>query len=230
MIEAWIEALSWRLITEVVRLYPNRFAIIETHPGGGLYDCLSLCSGNQHIAALNRIGSFTVFQPIKQLGQVKRVEQACERALREGYGKILSEMFRALGLAEKVKHPPSTDAVLIYRCILQALTAALAGKHPWRCLNGNEDTSGYGGGTRVHLFEAFTQTQERLRICTKSDILNLPAYRFWFLLQEDRPILCLETTGWIWNCAGQEFHVSVLYQKRRRVWDILWPALQGELP
>jgi hypothetical protein len=37
-----IEIASWRLISDICRRYPETFTIIETHPGGGLYDCLSL--------------------------------------------------------------------------------------------------------------------------------------------------------------------------------------------
>lgn len=36
-----LEAASWRLTAELVRRYPNRFSVIETHPGGGQYNCKS---------------------------------------------------------------------------------------------------------------------------------------------------------------------------------------------
>ena len=37
-----LEAASWRLTAELVRRYPDRFSVIETHPGGGQYDCITL--------------------------------------------------------------------------------------------------------------------------------------------------------------------------------------------
>lgn len=52
------EALTWKLVSELHRRHPGKFTVIETHPGGGQYDCLSLWQGNQTIADLNRVGGF----------------------------------------------------------------------------------------------------------------------------------------------------------------------------
>jgi hypothetical protein len=60
-----IEAASWELAAGVVRRYPFRFRVIETHPGGGQYDCLTLIDKSRqspldHID-LNRAGSIFVW-------------------------------------------------------------------------------------------------------------------------------------------------------------------------
>jgi hypothetical protein len=59
-----IEAASWRLTAEIVRRYPRRFAVIETHPGGGQYDCISLIDQDEASSLrgidLNRVGSVWV--------------------------------------------------------------------------------------------------------------------------------------------------------------------------
>ena len=57
-----IEALSWKLVSELHRRHPKKFTVIETHPGGGMYDCLCLYAVNEStsIASLNRAGSFQV--------------------------------------------------------------------------------------------------------------------------------------------------------------------------
>ena len=56
------EIASWRLASEMVRRYPNKLSIIETHPGGGQYDCLTLISEVDGITIhVNRGGSITIF-------------------------------------------------------------------------------------------------------------------------------------------------------------------------
>jgi hypothetical protein len=58
----WIEIASWRMVSELHRRYPDLFNVIETHPGGGQYDCLSLYDHKErHIADFNRRGSLHVF-------------------------------------------------------------------------------------------------------------------------------------------------------------------------
>ena len=37
-----IEAASWRVACELIRRYPDRLIVIETHPADGQYDCLSI--------------------------------------------------------------------------------------------------------------------------------------------------------------------------------------------
>ena len=53
---------SWRLVGELHRRVPGAFNVYETHPGGGMYDCLSLYDRNaEHIADFNRGGSLHFF-------------------------------------------------------------------------------------------------------------------------------------------------------------------------
>jgi len=65
-------AASWRLTAELVRRYPSRFTVIETHPATGQYDCLTLldrdrASGLERID-LNREGSTFVWNREQQQG------------------------------------------------------------------------------------------------------------------------------------------------------------------
>lgn len=56
------ESLSWRLVTELWRRFPDRFLLIETHPCSGMYDCLTLWSqnANKGVLDVNREGSVHV--------------------------------------------------------------------------------------------------------------------------------------------------------------------------
>ncbi len=37
-----VEIASWRIVSELIRRHPEKFTVIETHPGGVQYDCLTL--------------------------------------------------------------------------------------------------------------------------------------------------------------------------------------------
>src|SRR6516162_6051559 len=58
-----VELASRTLATELMRRAPKVLRIVETHPGGGQYDCLSIIrtDPNLHLCAFNRLGSFTAF-------------------------------------------------------------------------------------------------------------------------------------------------------------------------
>ncbi|MFC7532489.1 hypothetical protein [Actinoplanes sp. GCM10030250] len=47
---------SWWLATRLVRRHPD-LTVIETHPGGGQYDRLSLVRGQENLININRAGS-----------------------------------------------------------------------------------------------------------------------------------------------------------------------------
>jgi len=41
------EISSWKIVSELMRRFPNKFTVIEAHPSGGTYDCLSLYSAKK---------------------------------------------------------------------------------------------------------------------------------------------------------------------------------------
>ena len=200
-----IEIASWQVINELHRRHPTKFKVIETHPGGGMYDCLSIFSTAdrepRHIADFNRAGRLHIFDKVTDL----------------------------LGLSIPQKRPPSTPTTLVYRFISAFLTHTAFGVEDWRCRNGFIDTSGYGGGVSS-VFDKFPQAQERLRVELKDDIFQSPAYRFWFLRKNEKPVLCLETTGTLWNKKGKEFNLAELYKEERRVWPMVIKVAGDLLP
>ncbi|MBT4644127.1 MAG: hypothetical protein HOC09_35445 [Deltaproteobacteria bacterium] len=54
------------------------------------------------------------------------------------------------------------------------------------------------------------------------------AYRFWFLLKNQKPCFCLETTGTVWREDGSEFQIDKMYQKDRRIWPLL-NSIMGDI-
>ncbi|WP_375502610.1 hypothetical protein [uncultured Jatrophihabitans sp.] len=57
-----IEAVSWRLASELHRRHPSTTGLLRWHPGGGQSDCLSLrsTSGEEGDIRLNRNGTIQV--------------------------------------------------------------------------------------------------------------------------------------------------------------------------
>ena len=60
------------------------------------------------------------------------------------------------------------------------------------------------------------------------DVLGEPAYRFWFLLRGEEPLLCMETTGRGWRRAGQHFDLWAEYRRTQRIWPVI-VRVAGEL-
>lgn len=59
-----------------------------------------------------------------------------------------------------------------------------------------------------------------MSVCEPDDLLGVPAYRFWFLLQDGEPQLAIEATrGMAWNRKGQATNLFAAYWARHRVWD-----------
>jgi hypothetical protein len=55
-------ALAWWIAAEMIRRHPDDMRVIETHPGGGMYDCLSLYRRypqDSLVAHMNLVGHIT---------------------------------------------------------------------------------------------------------------------------------------------------------------------------
>jgi len=216
-----IEIASWRIISELYRRYPGQFKVIETHPGGGLYDCLTLINGQRHIADFNRQGRLNVFNRFDGNQDLPAPLEIWTEMFESNELKtLLDKISKMMGLTVPASLPPSTNTTLVYRFISTFLTHAAFGKHKWECRNGFFDTADYGGGV-VKDFNIFPGAQKQLRVVLPDDILDQPAYRFWFLRRNDVPVLCLEISGLAWLKEETPYSLMELYQKNRRIWSII---------
>lgn len=227
---------SWRLTAELVRRYPSRFTVIETHPGGGQYDCLALldqdpASGLERID-LNREGSTFVWSKDQQEGW-RWVWRGCwpEMVATADPRELLDRLSQHAGLAP-VKHVPHANAqVVAYRVISAFLSHAIFGRVNWDCRNGYLDSSGMSGGRRDELFQGFPSARQRLAIRERDDVLDIPAYRFWFILKNDTPVLAIEAKhGLAWDAAGRQTDLFAEYRTQRRIWPTMWTAAGHLLP
>lgn len=220
-----IEIASWQIVSEIQRRYSGKFKVIETHPGGGQYDCLSLFDNKLgHIADINRNGRFHVFRRFDDMPLPEPLDLWKEMFDSPNPKLILDEICHGIGLHIPRKLPPGNPTVLVYRFIAHFLKYSVLGIDKWECRNGFFDTSGYGGGL-VADFQFFPEAQERLQISLPNDISNEPAYRFWFLRKDDIPVICLETNGLCWTKSRKSYELMKLYQQNSRH---IWPLI-GEI-
>lgn len=227
------EVLSWRFVTELHRRYPKRFTLIEAHPGGGTYDCLVLLTNEPHPKFgidVNRNGSvhvhadaFTTGAQIRTWNDWAALMSGAEPA------RLLDEVCSAAGLDIPSKLPPTTSASLVFRTVTEFLTHTVGRLEYWECRNGYEDTSGYSGGVRTAWFDRFPAAR-RAAVRRSDDLFAEPAYRFWFLLEDRQPRLCLETTGKAYRLDGGVIDLMPIYRKRRRIWPIIADVALDLLP
>lgn len=218
-----IENLSWRVVCEVARHAPATFLILETHPGGGTYDCLSMVGpdgsalldfnrgGRIHFWKVHRGGRYV--DNDKFMGPIDYRERL-ERG--ESVQQLVNEVCVALGLQTHLKRPPSTTDVLMARYITAFLSHATFGVHRWTCRQGVHDSSSA-------LFHAFPGVQRSTDSSYAGQWPRFdPACHFWFLCRDEEPRLCLSTDGRLWDTAGMTWDLMHEYQSLdRSLWGLL---------
>ena len=212
-----IEALSWKLVSELHRRHPKKFTVIETHPGGGMYDCLCLYAVNEStsIASLNRAGSFQVHDeynrniPHEELWQASLSE--------DGIAKLLDQMSNVCDFTIPAKIPPTKPETLVYRIMASVSAALIFEKEPWSWRNGQFDSSGWCGQEDHDLwFKAFPGTEQALRADTHNQTMG-KKYNYWFLIKDNKPTACLSKAGLHWDAEGNETDLARAFSQDRNI-------------
>jgi T3SS (YopN, CesT) and YbjN peptide-binding chaperone 2 len=229
-----VEAASWRLTAEITRRYPNRFSVIETHPAGGTYDCITLLDRNEQSNLssidLNRVGSVWVHRKDQEHWTWRG--SWAELTVADDPLPLLNRLCQKAGLPDMAHVPRSTPAVVAYRVMAAFLGHTIFGRVRWEWRNGYFDTSGgFGGGRRHELFERFPAARDRLEISKSDDVLGESAYRFWFLLRMEEPHLAIEpVSGISWDSLGRTTDLFARYRQTRRIWPALWDMAGHLMP
>lgn len=233
-----IDVLSWKIVSEFMRCFPGKFKIIETHPGGGQYDCLAIVDGKDtDLACFNRSGRLTVWSKCDSLTFKAIKSSTCQVDIWDSFLTVdrsikehLSHLLSLLNLTLPKPRPPSTPEILVYRLISGVLNYALYSGNRWECRNGFFDSSGEECKVVAEYFADFSEATERSRIKLPHDVLGNAAYRFWFLLKNNEPIVCLETSGTIWNKGGESFQLHDIYKNDPRIWSLINHTVGRLLP
>ena len=210
-----LEAVSWRLASELVRRHPTTTRILRTHPGGGQYDCLTITSPTAKggTVQLNRNGTIQVHdrfdgQPGDEWPLTEWIDY-----LAADPGEFLDRLERASGLPAPAHVPPSDPTTLTYRLLAALAATGLKSVHPIEIQSGYVDTSGYGGGPNDAL-NSFPFIPPELRRDHHDDLFGQAGYRFWIVLRDRVPILAFEQdAGFAWTQHHDEsFDVMGLYE------------------
>lgn len=219
------EALSWRLATEIFRRAPKRFSIIEMHPGGGQYDCLTLwgLAESSGLVQINRAGSLLIHCDPFEEGQ------PWDQLILAGKSmQLVDKICAAIDLRVPDPLPKTTADTLTFRFISEFLSHTTGRLERWECRNGFCDTSGYGGGKREELFSAFPHIQPLPNSVAREAFSD--DYYYWFLLKGGEPMACLDTAGRLFTLDGEIHDLYTLYKIDRRIWSLIAKTCLTLLP
>jgi hypothetical protein len=226
-------ALSWRFGAELIRRYPRRLTLIETHTND-IYDCLTVVDRTGKHAFewihMNRAGSITVFfsNGDDTIGEHRTT---WGEILRFDDPKVpLDRLCEQAHLPPVRQLPAGSPESVTYRVIAAVLQQAMFGRTSWDCRSGYRD-GGWGSTVATHWFNRFAGLSERLAVSEKDDLLAKPETRFWFLLKGDVPVLAFEAKhGKAWDTEGKETNLAAGYQHYGRLWPVVWTAAGHLLP
>ena len=224
-------AAAWRVAAELIRRHPNDLYALELHPGMGQHDCIDLYL--REGSELGDPGSLFRFG-VSQGGRING------RSRREkGYPRFhwIDVLFAHNLYADIIEHlergedlPTSPDAPAINaksigtQVIATALAMRALSEQPLVAYNGVYDSSGYeGSGANIAYFTGFgSMADEITRTGDEKDLVEHPAYRFWFLLpantsRYERPLMGIDTwNGLVWTKSVTRGNLDAMFRESRR--------------
>ena len=213
-----LEALSWRLASDLMRRHPVGTRLIRGHPGTGIYDLLWILGINDGPGdvALNRHGTIQVRDRFDRRDRIEWEPTDWEEYQASDPRRFVERLEAAAGLDVPSRARPATSMTLTYRVLAEvAATAVRAG---WRIeiQEGYIDTAGYGGGPNTVL-SAFPIPRELLAVRV-DDLYRQPGYRFWIVVRDDEPVLAFEQTAALaWTVDRSDpFDLMHLYRASNR--------------
>lgn len=230
---------SWWLTSELIRRHPH-LSLIETHPAGGTYDCLTVIDqrvppaeswpDGEVLVYLNRVGT------IRVRDHYGFMTFETERAFGDRHG-ALKRIEEAAGLAAPHPTPASTPFSLALRVIYRFLALNLNEKEQWDVRNLRIDDAGWWPGMPTSLTDLskFPSALEALRIERRDDLLGDRRYHFWVLIGalpggQVEPQAVLDTDGYVHLPNGRANLVDVYEKSKRRITPTLMGSLGSLLP
>ncbi len=177
-----VEWLTWKIIASLTARQVQRGQVIETHPGGGQYDCIAL---HPHAAEallphveLNRVGSAHVFWPD---GGHDIARDVWERGARHGPLVAADDVAALAGMGAQTQ--PSTP---FWEHLADQAAAEILNHRNSHWRNGVSDDEWEGDGIRRRLFESCGIPIHPLG--DEPNRAHPSAESHWFLLRDDQLI------------------------------------------
>ncbi|NYG07779.1 hypothetical protein BJ986_002266 [Phycicoccus badiiscoriae] len=213
---------SWWIGSELVRRHPE-LTLIETHPGGGQYDCLTLVRSQpdpvENLVWLNRAGSIRVGDHMQFL------TWEAERDYGDRHGAV-RRIEAAAGLDSVKATPPSTAAAVALRAICRVLTSMLNEPEPWDARSAFYDSSGGDSGFRD--LSAFPSAARAMEEHRPNDLDGHPGYRFWLLRRGDSTVAVVDTDAVV-HLPDRHASLSDAYLKSKRSMTLAISATLGDV-
>lgn len=186
-------AASFALASALVERDPD-LVVVETHPGGGQYDVLTLRRpGVGSVVGLNRVGAISV------PGSARRWSWS-EVVAADTPADLASAIAREAGIPTDAGSA-STEAMALGVLVRVAAAHLLEGA-TWDIRSEVDDTAGWESRRRGFV-DRFPDAAQRLAVATPDDLLGEPGYRFWAVLRDGDPVAVVETTGLAWTATGE---------------------------
>ncbi|WP_262103908.1 hypothetical protein [Arthrobacter sp. Marseille-P9274] len=204
-----IRPQSWWIATELCRRHPQ-FRIVETHPGGGMYDCLGLHDDRVNVTAvhLNRNGSIHVGHGARP-GSFGWAE-----AFSRDSFEFIEHLEDLMGLKAPNSTSTTTARLLCYRVITNILLQSMNARKPWdaHCLE-EAFCDDEGKKKFVTQFPGIELDTER----SDSSYLDGSIARHWMLRRKDgRPELVLNDDGMLYRRDSRPTDLYKLFKGNSR--------------
>ncbi|WP_062377744.1 TY-Chap2 family putative peptide chaperone [Demequina pelophila] len=192
-------AASWDFAARIVGIDPAS-RVYEYHPGGGMYDCLSI--GRQGLKIdINRNGSVHVH--VSDGGEAMPLVEAEEwRAAASsapGTAALLERLAAHCRLSA-TKSPSRAPWPLTYQVIARVLASRIFDSALWDCRLQFDDSSGH-------------YSEPNLRFTAPSpEASSIPPTEFWAIMRDDKPVAYV-WNGWAWNGVGERINLAARYSR-----------------
>ena len=188
----FVIAQSWWIASELVRRHPD-LVIHESHPGGGMYDCLTLLTAE-------------ALTPLAQINRAGTIQVSGARDFSVPWDQVISapsphatvkQVEAAAGLLPSERTPRSTRKALAYRFIAAALNATVNDRYAWDARNEFIDTADWWpGDAELHGYlEPFSRATADLGSTPRIGLWHEPESHFWGLLRAEEPVALVSIEG-----------------------------------
>ena len=229
-------AMAWRLVCEIMRRFPGRFQVNESHPGGGQHDSLQIVDlkTQTEVIHLNTTGSLHVFKRWNGHEYVPHHDSYPlwkKMADCDDPKKVVDAICALVGWKVPAKLPPPNPYIVTCKFIAAFMAHALFTRATLRCSQGGIGSNYLDTNCSPH-FEFFPAADQRRAAQTppEADYADRwrVADRFWFLCDHHKPIMCFEMNGQglAWTLGGPERNLWLLYKKHKTIWPVIYEVAQ----
>lgn len=223
-----INLQSWWVASEFMRRHPE-LELIETHPGGDQYDCLTILVTERpeelHIS-LNRLGRIHAYAkeapPFDwgRFGIQYPIEWSGESRLddRRMLPRLLEQ---AVGLSSPSQTPVTTSKTLTFRVIYQLLLFAFNESQAWEVRNAAFGSRGSSSYSTSDLFADIASARSSLVHYAQE---AKQKESFWAVLCDNRCVGLLQENATLHRPNAEPVNLMKIYNANKR--DILPTAME----